>query len=339
MTLLEIADLISGHVAPEHAGIEITGPASLVEAGPGDIAFFGNAKYVQALRATQATAVLVPRDFDEDIKPARVRVDDPAAAFARVLERFAPPAVQYSPGIHPSAVLGVDVEIDPTAHIGAGAVIESGVRIGANTIVCAQCFVGQHATVGIDCFLHPRVTIRERCKLGDRVQIHSGAVIGADGFGYELKDGRHVKIPQTGIVQIDDDVEIGANTTIDRARFGRTWIQTGAKIDNLVQIAHNVRVGAHSIICSQVGISGSTRIGSYVTLAGQAGLVGHIEVGDQAIVAAQTGLSRNLKAKEIVCGSPARPIQDWKEQAAMINRLGKLYERVKKLEEAGKPPA
>lgn len=334
MTLREIADLVSGHVEPDTAHVEIFGPASLIEAGAGDITFFGNPKYLAALRSTQATAVLVPHGFGEEVKPVRIWVDNPAAAFARVLEQFAPPPVQFPSGVHESAIVGRDVEIDPSAHVGAGAVIEAGARIGSGTVIGAQCFVGEHAVIGTDCFLHPRVTIRERCKLGDRVQIQCGAVIGADGFGYELKDGRHVKIPQTGIVQIDDDVEIGANTTIDRARFGRTWIQTGAKIDNLVQIAHNVRVGAHTIICSQAGVSGSTRVGNYVTLAGQVGLVGHIEIGDQAIVAAQTGLSRNLKPKEIVCGSPARPIQDWKEQAAMVNRLGKLYDRVKKLEEA-----
>ncbi len=147
--------------------------------------------------------------------------------------------------------------------------IEIGAKVGARSVVQAQCYIGAHATLGDDCFLHARVTIRERCKLGHRVQIHSGAVIGADGFGYEFKDGRHVKIPQTGIVQIDDDVEIGANTTIDRARFGRTWIQQGAKIDNLVQIAHNVRIGANTIICAQAGVSGSTRVGNYVTLAGR----------------------------------------------------------------------
>lgn len=337
MILREIADLVSGHIDDEHAPIEISGPASLIEAGPGDIAFFGNAKYLPALRSTQASAVLVPHGFGEEVPPARIWVDDPSAAFALVLERFAPPAVSYPPGVHPSTIVDPDAEIDSSAHVGAGAIIEMGARIGAHSVVGAQCFVGRQAVLGTNCFLHPQVTIRERCKLGDRVQIQSGAVIGSDGFGYELKAGRHVKIPQTGIVQIDDDVEIGANTTIDRARFGRTWIQTGTKIDNLVQIAHNVRIGAHSIICSQVGISGSTRVGSYVTLAGQAGIVGHIEIGDQAIVAAQTGLSRNLKARDIVCGSPARPIQDWKEQAAMINRLGKLYERVKKLEEAAKP--
>jgi UDP-3-O-[3-hydroxymyristoyl] glucosamine N-acyltransferase len=333
MTLREIADLVSGHVQPEHANIEIHGPASLLEAGPGDIAFFGNAKYIPALRATQATAVLVPHGFAEEIAQARIWVDNPSAAFAAILARFAPEPIAYPAGVHPTAVISEGAQIDASAHVGAGAVIEAGAKIGARSVIGTQCYVGHHVSLGDDCFLHPHVTIRERCKIGHRVQLHSGVVVGSDGFGYELKDGRHVKIPQTGIVQIDDDVEIGANTAIDRARFGRTWIQQGAKIDNLVQIAHNVRVGAHSIICSQVGISGSTRIGSYVTLAGQAGIVGHIEIGDRTIVAAQTGLSRSLKPGEVVCGSPARELQTWKEQMAMVNRLGKLYARVKKLEE------
>lgn len=334
MTLREVAELISAEISPEHATIEVHGPASLVEAGPGDISFFGNAKYINALRATQATAVIIPEDFSESVPPICLRAKDPAAAFAVLLDRFAPAPVEFPAGIHPSAIVAESAVVDPSAHVGAGAVIEAHATIGANAVIGAQCFIGQFVSIGADSFLHPHVTVRERCKIGQRVQIHSGAVIGSDGFGYEFRDGRHVKIPQTGIVQIDDDVEIGANTTIDRARFGRTWIQTGTKIDNLVQIAHNVRIGAHTIICAQVGISGSTRVGSYVTLAGQAGLVGHIEVGDQAIVAAQCGLSRNLKPKEIVCGSPARPMKEWKEQAALVNRLGKLYERVKKLEQA-----
>ncbi|HEY8901567.1 MAG TPA: UDP-3-O-(3-hydroxymyristoyl)glucosamine N-acyltransferase [Chthoniobacterales bacterium] len=336
MTLREIADLVSGHVNPEHAALTVQGPASLVEAGPGDIAFFGNAKYLPALRASQASAVLVPHGFGEEIPAARIWVDNPAAAFATVLAKFAPEPISYPPGIHPTAVVDPSAQVDPSVHVGASVVIEAGARIGAESVIAAQSFIGQNAVLGAGCFLHPRSTVNHGCLLGDRVQLQSGAVIGADGFGYEMKDGRHVKIPQTGIVQIDNDVEIGANTTIDRARFGRTWIQQGTKIDNLVQIAHNVRVGAHTIICSQVGISGSTRIGSYVTLAGQAGIVGHIEIGDKAIVAAQTGLSRNLKAGDIVCGSPAREIQTWKEQAAQVNRLGKLYDRVKKLEDSRK---
>lgn len=333
MLLREIADLVAGQIHPDHADLAIHGPASLVEAGPGDIAFFGNAKYLPALRTTQASAVLVPPALTETIPPAVVVVPDPAAAFAAVLAHFAPEPVAYPLGVvHPSAIIAPDAVLDPSVHVGAGVVIEAGATIGPRTVLAAQAFVGHHAEIGADCVLHARSVVRERCRLGDRVILQNGAIVGSDGFGYELKDGRHVKIPQTGIVQIDDDVEIGANTAIDRARFGRTWIQQGTKIDNLVQIAHNVRIGAHSIICSQVGISGSTRVGKYVTLAGQAGLVGHIEVGDQAIVAAQTGLSRNLKAGDIVCGSPARPIQDWKEQAAYVNRLGKLYERVKAIE-------
>ncbi len=333
MTLREIADIVSGWVSPENESIAIERVASLAEAGPGDIAFYGNSKYLPALRATQASAVLVPHGCGEQISPALVWVANPSAAFAAILEKFAPPPIEFPTGIHATAVIAPSARIDSSASIGAFAVVEPGASIGPRTLIGAHGYVGHEAAIGDDCVLFPRVTIRERCRIGSRVQIHSGAVIGADGFGYEFQGGRHVKIPQTGIVQIDDDVEIGANTTIDRARFGRTWIQTGAKIDNLVQIAHNVRVGAHTIICAQAGISGSTRIGSHVTLAGQSGIVGHLEIGDGAIVAAQTGLSRNLKAGDIVCGSPARPIQDWKEQAAQVNRLGKLYERVKQLED------
>jgi UDP-3-O-[3-hydroxymyristoyl] glucosamine N-acyltransferase len=176
------------------------------------------------------------------------------------------------------------------------------------------------------------VTVRERCILGDRVIVQPGAVIGSCGFGYEFQEGRHQKIPQTGIVEIEDDVEIGANTTIDRARFGRTVIGQGSKIDNLVQIAHNVQVGSHTIICAQVGVAGSTRIGSYVTLAGQVGLAGHLEIGDKAIIGAQSGLSKNVPSGSMVIGAPAKPMKEWKQTNFYISQLHKLFERVKELE-------
>ena len=211
--------------------------------------------------------------------------------------------------------------------------IESGSKIGAGSVVGAHVFVGQDSTLGEHCFIYPNVTLRERSLLGNRVIIHSGTVIGGDGFGYEFDKGRYVKIPQTGIVQIDDDVEIGSNTTIDRARFGRTWIQEGTKIDNLVMIAHNVTVGKHSILVSQVGISGSTRLGNYVTLAGQVGLVGHIEIGDKVIVGAKSGVSKSIPAGSHYFGIPAAPNQEFKERYAYTSRLKKLFERVKKLEQ------
>ena len=257
----------------------------------------------------------------------------PSLAFAQLVEKFAPPPAFFQPGVHPTAVLGREVILGENVSIQPFVVVEAGVRIGANTIIGAHGYVGHEAQIGEDCRVAPRVTIAAHCLMGNRVIVHSGAVVGSDGFGFELAGGRHVKIPQIGIVQIDDDVEIGANTTIDRARFGRTWIQEGTKIDNLVQIAHNVVVGKHCILVSQAGISGSTRLGNYVTLAGQVGIVGHIEIGDQAIVAAKSGVSKSVPAKEVVFGYPAGPIQEYKEELACIARLPKLYSRVKKLEQ------
>jgi UDP-3-O-[3-hydroxymyristoyl] glucosamine N-acyltransferase len=187
--------------------------------------------------------------------------------------------------------------------------------------------------VGADCYFGPRVTVGARCVVGDRVIIHSGAVLGSDGFGFEFSQGRHVKIPQTGIVQVDSDAEVGANTTIDRARFGRTWIGEGTKIDNQVQIGHNVVVGKHCIIVSQVGISGSTRLGNYVTIAGQAGIAGHLEIGDQVIISGQSGVNKSLPGNGMYMGYPCVPAREHREQLARISRLGKLVERVRRLEQ------
>ena len=224
-------------------------------------------------------------------------------------------------------LLGAGCSIQPCA------VVENGATIGANSVIGAHAYVGHEATIGADCLLHPRVTISARCKIGDRVILHSGVVIGSDGFGFELSEGRHVKVPQTGIVQLDDDVEVGANTTIDRARFGRTWIGAGTKIDNLVQIGHNVVTGKHCILVSQTGISGSTRLGDYVTLGGQAAAVGHIEIGDRVMVGARGGVSKSVEPGKVLWGSPvAMPIREAKEQLALLRRLPKLFQRVKRLE-------
>lgn len=332
MTLREVAELVGGWVAPENSEKEITSVASLTDANEGDLSFYGNPKYIAALRGSRATAVLVPHGFGEEVPPIRIWVDDPAAAFALLLKTFAPEPVEFAPGIHPSAIVSPEAEIGEGVFIGAGVVVEAGARIGARSIVEAQTYVGHKAVLGRDVRLYPRVFIGERSLIGDRVILHPGVVIGSDGFGYEFRDGKQVKIPQTGIVQIDADVEMGANSTIDRARFGRTWIQEGVKIDNLVQIAHNVTIGKHSIICAQVGISGSTRVGSYVTLAGKVGVNGHIEIGDGAIVTAMAGITKSVPAKEVLIGLPARPMKEFKENYVYLHNIHKLYQRVKNLE-------
>jgi UDP-3-O-[3-hydroxymyristoyl] glucosamine N-acyltransferase len=333
MTLREVAERVGGWVAPENYDKQILGVASLADANEGDIAFYGNPKYLKALRKSHATAVLVPHGFGEEVPAIRVWVDSPAEAFAKLLADFAPKPVAYPAGIHPTAVVDPAAEIGEGVSIQAFAVVEAGAIIGARTLIGAHSYVGHDVSLGEDCQIYPHVTIRERSKIANRVVLHPGVVIGSDGFGYEFRDGRQVKIPQTGIVQIDDDVEIGSNSTVDRARFGRTWIQEGTKVDNLVQIGHNVTIGKHSILCAHVGISGSTRVGSYVTLAGKVGVNGHIEIGDGAIVTAMAGVTKSVPPKEILVGLPAKPMREYKTNYVQLHNIGKLYDRVKALEE------
>jgi len=332
MRLSELSALIGASFDASSGDPEITGVASLQEARGGDVTFFSNPRYLAQLRASKASAVIIPSGFEEQITPVLLRVENPSAAFATAVAVFAPKEIIPALGVHPSAVVDPSFVLGEGVSIGPNAVIESGVVIGNGTIIDSGCLIGTGVRLGKECRLYQGVIIRERCQLGDRVILQPGAVIGSCGFGYEFQGGRHVKIPQTGIVEIGNDVEIGANTTIDRARFGRTVIGEGSKIDNLVQIAHNVQVGPHTIICSQVGIAGSTRIGAYVTLAGQVGLAGHIDIGDKAVIGAQSGLSKNVPAESMVIGAPAKPMKEWKQSNFYISQLGKLYERVKELE-------
>jgi UDP-3-O-[3-hydroxymyristoyl] glucosamine N-acyltransferase len=329
-TLQELASMSGGELVGDPK-LKITGAASLTEATSGEISFFANRKYISLLRKTRASAIFVPPDFAEPVAAAQVRVSNPTKAFEQVLLKFAPKPVTFAPGIHPSATVGPDVRLGERVSIRHHAVIEDGSKIGDDTIIGAGSYIGHEATIGSDCLIYPLVTIRERSRIGSRVIIHSGAVIGADGFGFEMVDGRQQKIQQLGIVQIDDDVEIGANTTVDRARFGRTWIQRGVKIDNLVQIAHNVVIGKNSVIVAQTGISGSTRVGERVTMAGQVGIVGHVEIADGTIIAAQSGISKSIPGG-VWFGYPAVPLAEAKQQIAWIHRLGKLFARVKEIE-------
>lgn len=332
MRLSDAASLAGTELPVGCPDLEIFGVASLQEARTGDITFFGNPRYLAQVRASKATAVLVPGDFNEEITPVVLRVDNPSASFAAIVAAFSPREPDPVPGVHPSAVVSPLATLCEGVSVGALAVIEEGAVIGARSVIGSGCLIGRDVRMGEECMLHQGAIIRERCILGHRVILQPGAVIGSCGFGYEFKEGRHVKIPQTGIVEIGDDVEIGANTTIDRARFGRTMIGEGSKIDNLVQIAHNVQIGPHSILCSQVGIAGSSRVGSYVTLAGQVGLAGHIEIGDKAVLGAKAGVSKNVPAGAMLIGAPAKSMKEWKQTNFYISQLGKLYERVKELE-------
>jgi len=310
---------------------QITGAASLVEATDGEVSFFNNPKYVAQLRKTRASAVFLPSDFSEQIAAAQIRVSNPAKAFEQVVLKLAPKPIEFAPGVHPSAIVDPSVSLGTCVSIQPHAVIETGATIGDFTVIGAGSYVGHETIVGENCIIYPHVTIRERTRIASRVVIHSGAIIGADGFGFEPAEGRYEKVPQVGIVQIDDDVEIGANTTIDRARFGRTWIQEGAKIDNLVQVAHNVVIGKHTVIAAQTGIAGSVRIGQRVLIGGQVGIIGHIEVGDNTAIGAQSGISKNISGGAW-WASPAVPLAEAKQQIAWMRRLGKLLARVKEIE-------
>lgn len=304
----------------------------MAEATPGEITFYGNPRYLAAFRKTRASAAFVPADFEENVVASQIHVANPTKAFEQVVLKFAPKPIKFGPGVHATAVIDPSAKIGEQASIQPYAVIEAGVEIGSGTVIGAGSYVGHGTTVGSDSLIYPQVTIRERTRIGSRVIIHSGAVVGADGFGFEIEQGRQKKVPQLGIVQIDDDVEIGANTTIDRARFGRTWIQSGAKIDNLVQIAHNVVIGENSVIAAQAGIAGSVRIGRGVMIGGQAGIIGHIEIGDGTMIGAQTGVSKSLHGG-IWWATPSLPLKEAKQQLAWVRRLGEFFERIKKIEE------
>jgi UDP-3-O-[3-hydroxymyristoyl] glucosamine N-acyltransferase len=334
MTLQEIASIAGATLPPNPPALKtpISRGASLELAGPGDLVFFEHPRYLRALRQTQAEVALVPEDFTEELPLILLRVPSPSKAFTAILGKLAPAPMNYTPGVHPSAVVAPDAEVHSQASIQPLAVIESGAKIGSGTVVGAQCFVGRGSILGDDCFLHPNVVLREDTVLGSRVIIHSGTVIGSDGFGYHQVEGRHEKVPQIGHVHIEDDVEIGACTTIDRARFGRTWIQRGTKVDNLVQIAHNVVIGPHCLVISQTGISGSAKLGSHVTLAGQVGVVGHVSVGDNVVVAAKSGISKDTPADQTLMGMFGIPMKEARELVAHYHRLPKTAARIKSLE-------
>ena len=328
----EIAALVGGKVVGECTR-PLHGVASLSEATESDVSFLGNDKYRSQVAGSRAAAVLVPAGFEELPPEGRawIECDDPSDAFTRVVMLFTPPPVTYAPSVAPTAVVSPSAVVPPSCHVGAGAVIGEGVVIGENTVILPNVYIGRDCVIGAGCLIYPNVVIRERCSLGNRVILHPGVVIGADGFGYKSGAAGHEKIPQVGIVQLDDDVEVGANSTIDRARFGRTWIQAGTKIDNLVQIGHNVEIGRACIVVAQVGIAGSTHLGNGVILAGQVGVNGHLRIGDGVIAMAQSGVSKDTPAGAVVMGSPAQDRRAFAREQMQLKHLDNLTKQVKDL--------
>ncbi len=329
VTLDTVAKAIDGEVVGD-GSIEITGVAGIREAQEGDLTFLANPRYEPYLEQTRASAVIVAENHRSTSK-ALIRNPNPYLAFLKAVCFFRGEEERPEPGIHPTAVVADGASIDPTASIGPHTVIETGATVGPGVIVQAGGFLGARTAVGAATRLYPRVTIAEGCSIGERVIIHAGAVIGSDGFGFVRDGDLYRKLPQIGNVVVEDDVEIGANVTVDRAAMGSTKIGRGSKIDNLVQIGHNVQIGEHCIIVAQVGISGSTQVGDNAVIAGQVGIVGHIEIGAGAQIGAKSGVSKSVKPGERVFGYPALPVGQAKRVEASLRHLPELVQSVRAL--------
>jgi UDP-3-O-[3-hydroxymyristoyl] glucosamine N-acyltransferase len=335
--LEQLADLVGGEIQGD-AQCMITGIAGLREAGPRDITFLANPKYTPDLSNTQASAVLLARGSQEDLvrslKTAGISVvlvEDPYFAFAKIVQFFH--AQPYCPsGISSQASIGEGVQLGKDLSIHPFVRIEDHAKIGDRVTLYPGTFVGEGSEIGEDCLIYPNVTIRERTQIGKRVILHSGTVIGSDGFGFATREGRHHKILQVGTVVIEDDVELGANVAVDRAALGRTVIKRGTKVDNLVQVAHNVVIGEDSLIVAQAGISGSTELGHHVILAGQVGVIGHLKIGDGVRVGAQSGVAQDIPSGQTVSGSPTIPHRKWLRMQAALPELPEMMRRVRELE-------
>ncbi len=333
-TISQVAEWVGGVLEGAGDG-ELRAVAGLREAQAGDLSFFTNRKYLGLLAKTAASAVLVAEDFQGETQACLIRVKNPDAAFAKATALFCPPPITYAPGVDPSARVHPDARLGEGVHVGPCAVIQAGASIGDRTVVQAGAYIGENARIGADGLLSVGAVLRENVILGDRVIVHNNSVIGSEGFGYSVDEkGVRTKVPQVGIVRVGDDVEIGACVCVDRARFGETRIGNGVKIDNLVQIAHNVIIHDHAVLVAQVGISGSSVVGPHAILAGQVGVAGHLTIGERAVVGAQGGVTKDVQPKAYVWGTPATPFEKYSQNLANVNRLPKLIERVAKLEAA-----
>jgi UDP-3-O-[3-hydroxymyristoyl] glucosamine N-acyltransferase len=331
MRLGELAERLGGRPVEGDASVELVGAASLEEGGAAQLGFVRGPEQAAALEASAVGAVIAPAGVGVGRRPV-IRSPMPSLDFARAVRLLVPPRCP-PPGVHPRAFVAEGARIDPTASVGPLAVVGAGSEVGPRTVVHANATLMEDVRVGADAVLHPGVVLCEGTRIGDRVTLHPGVVIGGDGFGYEFNErGEHEKVPQVGCVVIEDDVEIGANTTVDRARLGRTLIRHGAKIDNLVMVGHNCVIGADAVIVAMVGLSGSTILEDRVIMMGQAATSGHLRIGAGSFVAARAGVIEDLPPGSRVWGFPARPERAWHRSAALLARLPELARRIRRLE-------
>lgn len=329
MILRELADRLGCTLRGDGA-VEVVRVAGIDESGPGDLTFVANPKYAKRLATTRATAVIVSPETQTPL-PSLLS-PNPYLAFARAVGLLHP-SVPPAPGIHAAAVVDPTAELGADVHVGPLAAIGPRVRVGPRTVIHPHAVLYADVVVGADCLLHSGVQVREGCRLGDRVIVQNGAVIGADGFGFARDaEGRYHKIPQRGIVVLEDDVEVGALCAIDRAALGETRVGAGTKLDNLVQVGHSVTIGRDTVLAGQVGIAGSARVGDRVTLAGQVGVAGHLTIGDGVVATAQSGIPASVEPGQIVSGYPAIENRDWLKASAVFARLPELQRRVRELE-------
>lgn len=334
LTMAEVAERVDGRLVGDPT-VEVSGLAPVDEAAGDRLAFLAARRYARYASTSAAAAFLVSEEMEGELPEGatRVVVGDAYPAMRTLLAHFHPPT-PWEPSVHATAVIGPDVRLGRGVEVGPYAVLEDGVEVGDGSRIGAHCVLGRGSVVGAGCRLHPHVVLYEETALGDRVLVHAGARLGSDGFGYTVVDGEHAKIPQVGRCVVADDVEIGANSTVDRGSLGDTRIGRGVKLDNLVHVAHNVRVGARSLLAALVGIAGSTRIGEGVFFGGQSGAINQIEIGDGARVTVQTGVIGDLAPGETVSGFPGRPHREYLRSQALVARLPKLVARIEELERA-----
>ncbi len=332
-TLKELAAFVGGELLGD-GGVSISGINGIREAGSGEVAFIVNSKAEALIDSTKASCVIVPKDVKGPFSKPLIKVENPSIAFSKIIDYIFPGRIPHPKGIHETAVISESAWLGKNVSVGAYVVIEDKASIGDNTVIYPFSYIGKDSKIGNDCIIYPHVTIRESISIGSRVIIHPSGVIGSDGFGYDTqRDGTHVKIPQLGTVVIEDDVEIGSCVTIDRARFNKTVIGKGAKIDNLCQIAHNVIIGPYCLIAAQAGIAGSSTLGRNVVFAGQVGVADHVKLADFIMAGGKTGILKSFPVpKTMLFGIPARPMDKARDVVACVGLLPKLFQRVRALE-------